>query len=46
VIACEDPTPLAKESIQKYERFYHGNEPQREAGLAFAVEWRNSPVAT
>jgi hypothetical protein len=38
VIACEDPMPLAKERIRKYDRFYHGTEPQREAGLTFAVE--------
>jgi hypothetical protein len=38
VIACEDPAPLAKERIRKYDRFYHGTAPQREAGLALAIE--------
>lgn len=38
VIACEDPTPLAKERIKKYDRFYHGNEPQRQAGVDSAAE--------
>lgn len=38
VTACEDPAPLAKERIRKYDRFYHGTDAQREAGVAFAAE--------
>ena len=38
MIAYEDSTLLAKERIQKYNRFYHGTEPQREAGPTHAVE--------
>lgn len=38
VIACEDATPLAKERIRKYDRFYHGTDQEREAGLALAAE--------
>ena len=38
VIACEDPAPLAKERIRKYDRFYHGTEPQRAAGVDYAAE--------
>lgn len=37
VIACEDPAPLAKERIRKYDRFYQGTEPQREAGVGSAA---------
>ena len=38
VIACEDPTPLAKEGIKKFDRFYHGTEAQRAAGVDSAAE--------
>ncbi|HEX6861278.1 MAG TPA: hypothetical protein VF414_00595 [Thermoanaerobaculia bacterium] len=38
VIACEDPAPLAKERIRKYDRFYHGTEEQRAAGVDHAAE--------
>ncbi|HKV10468.1 MAG TPA: hypothetical protein VJ725_20170, partial [Thermoanaerobaculia bacterium] len=38
VIACEDPAPLAKERIRKYDRFYHGTEEQRAAGVDYAAE--------
>lgn len=38
VIACEDPAPVAKERIKKYNRFYHGNESQRAAGVGSAAE--------
>ena len=38
VIACEDPTPRAKERIQKYDSNFHGTDQERQAGLAVAVE--------
>lgn len=38
VIACEDPAPLAMEGIKKYDRFYHGNESQRAAGVDHAAD--------